>query len=56
MLIDATMKGDMPPLALPKQAYMERARKIWEELGLAAAAAAVAVVRLFARRLAAGLG
>jgi 4-hydroxy-3-polyprenylbenzoate decarboxylase len=36
MLIDATMKGDMPPLALPKQAYMERARKIWEELGLAA--------------------
>ncbi|MFZ0127343.1 MAG: UbiD family decarboxylase [Xanthobacteraceae bacterium] len=35
MLIDATMKGDMPPLALPKQAYMERARKIWEELGLA---------------------
>jgi UbiD family decarboxylase len=34
MLIDATMKGDMPPLALPKQAYMERARKIWEELGL----------------------
>jgi UbiD family decarboxylase len=35
MLIDATMKGDMPPLALPKQAYMERARKIWDELGLA---------------------
>ena len=56
MLIDATMKGDMPPLALPKQAYMERARKIWEELGLAAAAAAVAVVRLFAWRLASGLG
>jgi UbiD family decarboxylase len=35
MLIDATMKGDMPPLALPKQAYMDRARKIWDELGLA---------------------
>ena len=35
MLIDATMKGEMPPLALPKQAYMERARKIWDELGLA---------------------
>ena len=34
LLIDATMKGDMPPLALPKQAYMERARQIWEELGL----------------------
>jgi len=28
------MKGDMPPLALPKREYMERARKIWEELGL----------------------
>ena len=35
MLIDATMKGNMPPLALPKRAYMERARKIWDELGLA---------------------
>ena len=34
LLIDATMKGDMPPLALPKQEYMERAKKIWEELGL----------------------
>jgi len=34
LLVDATMKGDMPPLALPKQEYMERARKIWEELGL----------------------
>jgi 4-hydroxy-3-polyprenylbenzoate decarboxylase len=34
LLIDATMKGDMPPLALPKKEYMERARKIWEELGL----------------------
>jgi UbiD family decarboxylase len=36
LLIDATMKGDMPPLALPKQAYMERAKAIWEELGLPA--------------------
>ncbi|HJU18284.1 MAG TPA: UbiD family decarboxylase [Stellaceae bacterium] len=36
LLIDATMKGDMPPLALPKRAYMERARAIWEELGLPA--------------------
>ena len=35
MLIDATMKGDMPPLALPKREYMERAKAIWEELGLA---------------------
>ena len=34
LLIDATMKGDMPPLALPKREYMERARKLWEELGL----------------------
>ena len=34
MLIDATMKTDMPPLALPKQEYMERARGIWDELGL----------------------
>jgi UbiD family decarboxylase len=36
LLIDATMKGDMPPLALPQRAYMERARAIWEELGLPA--------------------
>jgi UbiD family decarboxylase len=34
LLVDATMKGDMPPLALPKQEYMERAKKLWEELGL----------------------
>jgi UbiD family decarboxylase len=34
LLMDATMKGDMPPLALPKKEYMERARKLWEELGL----------------------
>ena len=34
LLIDATMKGDMPPLALPKKEYMERAKRIWEELGL----------------------
>jgi UbiD family decarboxylase len=34
LLMDATMKGDMPPLALPKREYMERARVIWEELGL----------------------
>jgi UbiD family decarboxylase len=32
LLMDATMKGDMPPLALPKQEYMERAKKIWAEL------------------------
>ncbi|HTP96030.1 MAG TPA: UbiD family decarboxylase, partial [Burkholderiales bacterium] len=34
LLIDATMKSDMPPLALPKREYMERARAIWDELGL----------------------
>ncbi len=49
MLMDATMKSDMPPLALPKQEYMERAKAIWQELGFGAAAAAGAVVRLFAR-------
>src|SRR3984893_18417168 len=36
LLMDATMKGDMPPLALPKKDYMERAKGIWEELGLPA--------------------
>jgi 4-hydroxy-3-polyprenylbenzoate decarboxylase len=34
MLMDATMKEDLPPLALPKQEYMERARKVWQELKL----------------------
>jgi UbiD family decarboxylase len=36
LLMDATTKGDMPPLALPTQEYMERAKKIWERLGLPA--------------------
>jgi UbiD family decarboxylase len=36
LLIDATMKGDLPPLALPKREYMERAKAIWEKLGLPA--------------------
>ena len=36
MLIDATLKGPMPPLALPARAYMEHARAIWDELGLPA--------------------
>ena len=56
LLMDATMKGDMPPLALPKQEYMERAKAIWQELGLGRAAPAAAVVRLFAGRLAAAMG
>jgi len=34
LLMDATMKGDMPPLALPTKDYMERSKAIWEELGL----------------------
>ncbi|MYZ47257.1 UbiD family decarboxylase [Propylenella binzhouense] len=34
LLVDATMKSPMPPLALPTQPFMERARAIWEEMGL----------------------
>src|SRR6185312_10737927 len=34
VLIDATLKDDFPPISLPKQEYMERAKVIWEELGL----------------------
>ena len=36
MLIDATMKGPMPPLALPKREFMEGAKVLWERLGLPA--------------------
>ena len=34
LLIDATLKDDFPPIALPKREYMEKAKEIWEELGL----------------------
>jgi 4-hydroxy-3-polyprenylbenzoate decarboxylase len=34
LLIDATAKEILPPFALPKREYMERSRRIWEELGL----------------------
>jgi 4-hydroxy-3-polyprenylbenzoate decarboxylase len=34
MLIDATLKDDFPPIALPKKEFMENAKAIWEELGL----------------------
>ena len=34
MLIDATAKNPMPPLALPAREFMERARQLWDELGL----------------------
>jgi len=34
LLIDATLKHDMPPLALPAEKYMTHAKAIWEELKL----------------------
>jgi hypothetical protein len=34
MLIDATLKHSMLPLALPSREHMERAQAIWQELGL----------------------
>ena len=36
LLIDATMKSDMPPLALPGRQFMEGAKALWEGLGLPA--------------------
>jgi 4-hydroxy-3-polyprenylbenzoate decarboxylase len=36
VLIDATLKEDFPPISLPKREFMERAKAIWEELGLPA--------------------
>jgi 4-hydroxy-3-polyprenylbenzoate decarboxylase len=36
MLIDATLKQKMPPLALPSREFMDDARRIWEEMGLPA--------------------
>ena len=34
LLIDATMKSEMPPLALPTREFMESAKLLWDELGL----------------------
>ena len=34
LLMDATRKEELPPLALPKREFMERAGQIWDELGL----------------------
>lgn len=34
LLIDATMKSPMPPLALPTKPYMEAGKALWEKLGL----------------------
>jgi len=36
LLIDATLKHDMPPLALPAEPYMRQAKEIWERLDLPA--------------------
>ena len=36
LLVDATRKRLMPPLALPKKEFMEEALDIWKELGLPA--------------------
>ena len=56
LLIDATMKGPMAPLALPKKEFMERAQALWEEIGLPPITAQAAVARLRARRLDRALG
>jgi UbiD family decarboxylase len=34
LLWDATLKETFPPISLPKKEYMERARTLWEKLGL----------------------
>ncbi len=34
LMIDATLKHNMPPLALPTEKFMVRAKRIWEELDL----------------------
>ena len=34
LMIDATLKHDMPPLALPTEDFMLRAKQIWQELDL----------------------
>ena len=34
ILIDATRKWDFPPTALPAKEFMEKAKVIWEDLGL----------------------
>lgn len=34
VLVDATLKADYPPVALPAREFMERARALWSELGL----------------------
>ena len=36
LLVDATLKTDMAPIALPARDYMEHARELWEKLDLPA--------------------
>jgi UbiD family decarboxylase len=36
VLVNATMRGHFPPIALPKREFMEEARVVWERLGLGA--------------------
>ncbi|MPZ87456.1 MAG: UbiD family decarboxylase [Nitriliruptorales bacterium] len=33
LLVNATLKYDLPPVSLPKREYMERARVLWERIG-----------------------
>ena len=56
VLIDATLKENFPPISLPKREFMERAKVIWEELGLPKLKPRDALVRLFARRVVGGHG
>jgi 4-hydroxy-3-polyprenylbenzoate decarboxylase len=34
LLINATLREQYPPISLPKREYMERAKELWERLGL----------------------
>jgi 4-hydroxy-3-polyprenylbenzoate decarboxylase len=36
VLMNATLRGSFPPISLPKREFMERARELWERLGLPA--------------------
>lgn len=36
LLINATLRGTLPPISLPTKPYMEHARELWDELGLPA--------------------
>jgi 3-polyprenyl-4-hydroxybenzoate decarboxylase len=36
ILFNATLKHDFPPISLPKRPYMERAKELWDKLGLPA--------------------